>query len=590
MNSTLEKRILIFAFLALTITITVNTAFNIESFRRNYRDGIILRSQNLAAGLKSPIEKALQLDLPLSSMPELNDSCQALVDNDPEIAYCLIENEFGEPLYFSGLSFQATAGAESVSSLSPTTSEMNSPALGRVFDVSLPVYASGSHLEGRVRIGFPEKVLKERTRRMLHQSLLVLGGAFIGVFTLVFLFAKRHLIGPIQRLCMVAREIAGGNFRVSVPAMPTRDFAELGDALQDMARSLHLHDEALLRGYQELEQTNRLLQQAYEQQEKTSSELTRSQKMQRALLENASDAIIISDHEDRILLFNKEAEEFFGISREQVIGSNLFRAIEKMHGDAQAQYRLYRQLLEKGRSESELRYVRASDGQPVVGWVSASLVRERKGEFWIQAIVRDVTRERQTKDNLEKSTRELERLNRMKDSFLGLASHELKTPLTVIIGYADLILNESSASVDAPVREMVWNIADAAERLTGIVHDMVDVSMLDSRRLPLESRSADANRLLRQVAADYEKFIVQRRQQIVLDLQENLPAVMGDAERLQQAFGNLLGNAIKFTPGRRVYFHCQSDGCRAGVDSNALPRGRCGGNRHPGYGDRHCRY
>ncbi len=548
MDSTLEKRILIFVFLILTVTITANTAFNIESFRRSYRDGIVLRCQNLIAELKSSIEGSLAQGQSLPELQDLNARCQKIVGGDPEIAYCLVEDSRGTPLFSSDPSLKTAVGGELVSSLSKTTTQLNLPTLGRVFDVSQPVYAAGDRLAGRVRVGFPVSVLKDRAMRMLNQSLVVLGAAFLTVFTLVFLFTRRHLIGPIQRLCVVAKEIANGNFRVGIPKMPTRDFAELADALQEMARSLQTHDDAVLQGYQELEQTNLLLQKSYEQQEKTSSELSRSQKMQRALFENASDAIVISDHNDRILLFNKRAEEFFGISRDQVIGSNLFQTIEKMRGDAQAQYRLYRRLLEKERGESELKYVRVSDGEPVVGWVSASLVRERKGKFWIQAIIRDVTRERMVKGNLEKSTRELQRLNQMKDSFLGLASHELKTPLTVIVGYADLILSEMTLPVDDPVRGMVRNIAEAAERLTGIVHDMVDVSMLDSRRLPVEVRPIDVNSLIRQLVAESGDFLTQRQQQIILKLREDLPPIQCDPERLRQAFGNLLGNAIKFTP------------------------------------------
>ena len=90
-----------------------------------------------------------------------------------------------------------------------------------------------------------------------------------------------------------------------------------------------------------------------------------------------------------------------------------------------------------------------TDQQPIVGWVKGSHVVGMDGRHMVQAIIRDVTHEREIKANLEKSTRELQRLNQMKDSFLGVASHELKTPLTVIVGYADLILSEKIATLDS---------------------------------------------------------------------------------------------------------------------------------------------
>ncbi|MBE0597243.1 MAG: PAS domain S-box protein [Desulfuromonadales bacterium] len=548
MKNTLEKRILIFAFLALTVTIAVNTAFNIENFRRNYRDGILLRSDSLAAGVKSSVEKSLQQGGELVGLVDLAGHCQQIVSHDPELAYCLIEDGMGRGLFANDLPVAVADGLEFVTALSDSTSLLTHPTWGRVYDVSLPLLGRQGGVAGRVRIGFSEAVLTERTQRMLHHSLMVLGLAFLVVLTLVIVFTKRHLIGPIRRLCEVAREITSGNFQVVVPAMPTPDFTRLATSLQEMAGSLQRRDEALQQGYRELEETNLLLQQIYEEQEKTGIELVRSQKMHLALFENASDAIVISDHQDRIILFNRRAEEFFGIGRDQVINRNLFRSMEMLGGDPHLQYQFYRELLDGGRNEVELAYVRHADQQPVTGSVSATVARDRHGSFWVQMVIRDITRERQIKENLEKSAREMERLNQMKDSFLGLASHELKTPLTVIVGYADLILGDADVQVESEVLQMVQHISAAAERLTDVVKDMVDVSMLDSRRLPLELRPADLNALVRQIIAGNSYSLSQRQQQVELICEADLPLVECDPDRLQQAIGHLLGNAIKFTP------------------------------------------
>ena len=96
--------------------------------------------------------------------------------------------------------------------------------------------------------------------------------SFLIVFTLVVLFTRRDLIGPISRLSSIAREIAGGNFRVAVPSMTTQDFNELGAALQEMANSLQDREDKLQLGYRELEETNKELQDSYERQEKISAE------------------------------------------------------------------------------------------------------------------------------------------------------------------------------------------------------------------------------------------------------------------------------------------------------------------------------
>ena len=252
---------------------------------------------------------------------------------------------------------------------------------------------------------------------------------------------------------------------MTVPALSTRDFNELGSALQEMANSLQDREEKLQLGYRELEEANKELQNFYERQEKISAELGRSREMYRSLLEDASDAILVSDEEDRLVLINKAAELFLGIRREQVEGRNLFSVLESLGSEnLEQQYDMHQRVLLGEARETEIHFLHPTDHRRVIGWVRGSPVTGRDGKRMVQAIIRDVTRERETKENLEKSTRELERLSQMKDSFLGVASHELKTPLTVIIGYSELILGEMSAKVDGTVLTMVQYIADAAER------------------------------------------------------------------------------------------------------------------------------
>jgi hypothetical protein len=549
MKGTLEKRILIFAFLILTLTIAVNTGLNIEGFRRDYRDGIIRRCQGVAASLKASIENVLGLGIAIGEMEGINVRCQEIVRSDPEIVYVLIEDTMGKPVYSSDPSYHVIAGIEFVSALNQTTSILRSPRLGKVYDVAEPIFTPDEKLAGRVRIGFPDSVLEKRTAKALHRSLIILGIAFLVVFTLVFLFTRSDLVGPITRLRLVAREIASGNFRVSIPAMTTGDFEELAAALRNMAASLQDRDEKIQQGYLELEETNRELQNSYERQENISAELGRSREMYRLLLEEASDAIVVTDEQDRIVLVNKAAESFFGFSREQVEGHNLFSTLQALQSEEiEIQYEMHQRVLQGEALETEIHFVHPVEQRRVVGWVRGSPVVGRDGRRMVQAIIRDVTQERVIKENLEKSTRELERLNQMKDSFLGVASHELKTPLTVIIGYSELILGEMADKVDGTVLTMVQYIADAAERLSNIVRDMVDVSMLDSHRLRMRIRETDVNELSGKVAKELELFFSLRKQNLTLRLAEQLPPVLGDPDRLFQALSNVLGNAIKFTP------------------------------------------
>ncbi len=549
MKSTLEKRILIFVFLILGLTIGVNTALNIEGFRRDYRDGLVLRCQSVATELKVSVEKVLALGLPLDELEGINARCQEIVGSDPEINYCLIENAVGQPLYSSDPSFHFFTGVQFLKALNDSTALLMTPQWGKIYDLSLPVFDAGGNLAGRIRIGFPDSILEDRTEKALQRSLLIFGIAFLVVFGLVFLFTRRDLVGPIHRLCDVAKEIAGGNFKVIVPPMSTPDFSELGTALQEMAASLQQRDEQIRENYRELEETNQELQLSYERQEQIGTELGRSREMYRSLLEDASDAILVSDDEDRLVLLNKAAEAFFGVSRHGVQGTNLFTFWEKLQCEnIDVQYEMHQSILLGKFHEAEVHFTRPSDRTRLIAWGKGSPVVGREGKRMVQMTFRDVTREREITENLERSTAELQRLNQMKDSFLGLASHELKTPLTVILGYSDLLLDEMADSVAEEALPMIKHIDDAANRLSNIVRDMVDVSMLDSNALHLRRRVVDINEVIRQALDEIEFFFTVRKQTHQLLLADNLPPLMCDADRLVQVITNLVVNSIKFTP------------------------------------------
>ncbi len=549
MIRSLEKRVLIFSFLILTFTIVLSAGFDIQSFHRSYRDSVLLRLESLAGGLRNSVEKVLALGIPLREMDGLNVRCQEIVATDPEIIYCLVEDLAGTPLFSNDPSFHSSAGARPVDALNPTTTLMILPRAGKVYDVALPVRAADGETVGRVRVGFPTRVLRDMTLKVLFRSLVLLGLLCLLVFGVVALFARRHLITPIEHLCRVSQEISRENFQVAVPPMMTREFRLLGDALQEMAHALRVRDEKIVEGYRELEETNLLLQESYERQERISSELGQNREMYQSLLENASDAIVVSDEEDNVILVNRQAEEFFGFDREEVVGENLLHVFARLQcSDLDQLYSLYQETLEGGTPEAELRYMNLSHQRPVVGWVRTSLVRGIRGGRLIQAIIRDVTGEREIKDNLERSAQELRRLNQMKDSFLGLISHELKTPLTIILGYADLILNQIPDKVDSSVLPMVENIANAGERLNRVVQDMVDISMIDGRRLQVNLQEVEVNSLVETVAAETAVFLEKRRQSLHLELATDLPLIQGDPDRLLQMITNLVNNAIKFTP------------------------------------------
>ncbi len=549
MKNSLERRILIFSLLALILTVAVNTGVNVDSFRRSYRDGILQRAETFAKAIKNQVESVVNLGLPLNEISGIDEICQETVSKDPNISYCLVEDPTGVALYHNKSGYPNNATVKYIDNLSPDIAILESKELGKLYDFAVPIYDYDDKVVGRVRVGFQDAVLTKLMMDHMGSTVLVLTAALIVAFGLVVLFSRYDLVLPIRRLCEMAENLASGNFDVKTPKLKTRELAMLGNTLSDMAKSLRERDEELGKNYEELEGTNLELQKSYESLESISSELGRSREMYRSLLDDASDAILVCDEDDNIVIANKAAERFFGLPKSKMERSNYFSFLELIQcRDIETQFERHQQASAKHVGESEIRFWREMDQRSLIGRASISVAVDKDKRRLMQIIVRDATKEEEVRMNLERTASEMERLNQMKNSFLGLASHELKTPLTIILGYVELLLGERKKSLDKETLELVRHIAKAGDRLSEIVRDMVDVSMIDGRTIDLVSQDVDANILVQRAIDAAEPSIRLRQQSLKLHLATDLPLVKCDVERIVQAISNVLNNAIKFTP------------------------------------------
>jgi len=136
-------------------------------------------------------------------------------------------------------------------------------------------------------------------------------------------------------------------------------------------------------------------------------------------------------------------------------------------------------------------------------------------------------------------------LEKQKDEFISIASHELKMPVTSIRAYADLLL-ESLRGKDRHATDLVDKLRGQTERLTYLVRDLLDVSKITNGQLHLTKRTFDVNELITEIVAAMQT--TSPRHHLVLDLQPTLPEIRADHERLGQVLTNLLSNAIKYSP------------------------------------------
>jgi PAS domain S-box-containing protein len=147
--------------------------------------------------------------------------------------------------------------------------------------------------------------------------------------------------------------------------------------------------------------------------------------------------------------------------------------------------------------------------------------------------------------NAADQARELaEAANRAKSAFLANMSHELRTPLNAVIGYAEMLEEESE---DASQRADLNKIHGAGKHLLGLINDVLDLSKIEAGKIELEVAVLDVRQLVDQVASTVHPLIDKQANRFELKLAEPLGTMMSDGTRVRQVLLNLLSNAAKFT-------------------------------------------
>lgn len=156
--------------------------------------------------------------------------------------------------------------------------------------------------------------------------------------------------------------------------------------------------------------------------------------------------------------------------------------------------------------------------------------------------------ERQTKD-LQVANERLQQLDKLKDEFVSLASHELRTPMTIIKSYLWMVMNKKTNMPPEKEKSYLSRAYESTQRLINLVNDMLNVSRIESGRLMLEKKELDLVEHTKRIVSE----LIPRAKQLNLSLNLILPEapvknIFADPDRIEQILINLIGNSFKFTP------------------------------------------
>lgn len=275
------------------------------------------------------------------------------------------------------------------------------------------------------------------------------------------------------------------------------------------------------------------------------------------ILHSTSDGIIFVGPDGRIEAANVRAGDLLGFDPTAVIGIDVMRILARLYslGDGDSFGVTLKALLAQPGPGAQGDLQQPATGR-VFHWV-AQPTRDTAGSpvgltFTFQDVTptRDLVRQLEDKSRLlDESRRKAEEANRAKGEFLTNVTHEVRTPLSAIIGMAQLL-------IEAPSDEgqtMTRRIKSAAESLLAIIGDILDFSKIDSRRMILAHEPMQVRAVMQDVLDTVQVSAAEKALTLGLDVMPEVPdALMGDALRLRQVLLNLIGNAIKFTESGEI--------------------------------------
>ena len=243
------------------------------------------------------------------------------------------------------------------------------------------------------------------------------------------------------------------------------------------------------------------------------------------LLTNTEEGIIITDVEGRLVLVNRTTQLLFGLQGTNFVGKPIEEIIE--HPDIVEMFSLEK------RSQSFRAEIALENGRVLNAQLTPI------PEVGIVLVMQDITY--------------LKELDQIKSDFVNTVSHDLRTPLTAILGYVELL--DRVGSINAQQAEFIRRIQVSVNNITALINDLLDLGRIEAG-FDTRKEVVPMYVILRYAIDGIRNRAQEKGQSLILEADETLPPTIGNPIRLRQMISNLIGNAIKYTQPEGVIRVC----------------------------------
>ena len=378
---------------------------------------------------------------------------------------------------------------------------------------------SGDKFIGAIETYYDITTSSQKITALARHSLLLLVGVSMLLLALLY-YALHHADISIQ-----ARKDAENNLLQANEELEARVIERAGELVDA--------NESLTREIAERTLAQMALSEAL-------SEMREDKEKISGILRSVDDGLLVINSDKQIVLMNAPAENILGISQQISTGLPLDQASQNSSLNT-----IFPKLLNNETAPHlDFELSQTDTNRKQIYQARTSQLRDENGSIQGTVILmQDVTQERE--------------LDQMKADFLAMAAHELSTPLTTIIGYADLLAGENAPELSPEIqRESLDFIHDKANALSRIVDDLLDVNRIESgQKLSINTISFDLCQALELMVKSYNE--IHTGHTILLDQCNINGEIHADPIRIGQVLENIMSNAVKYTPtGGQINISC----------------------------------
>ncbi len=371
------------------------------------------------------------------------------------------------------------------------------------------------------------------------------------LFLILYIIIFNVITKPLKKIIEVAREIINGNPKKRVHTFPNDEIGELARAVNKMAdcfiKSGSELEKKVTERTKELSSKNKVLEKTKEETlkiirniEETETDLEYEKDKMKAILYGMGDGVFVIDKNLKIIIFNSAAEKISGFSEKEILGKKYNEALKFTleENSTKEEDNFIENIIQNKKEQSTHKdLLITKSGNTINVSNNASAIKDKENKIIGCVVVfRDITKEQQ--------------IDRAKTEFVSLASHQLRTPLSSINWYAEMLLAGDAGKLNKEQKQFIDEIYAGNQRMVALVNALLNVSRLELGTFMIDPTPIDLKEMAQSVIKELEPGIKEKKLKITSLFDKKLKKINLDSGLTRMIFQNLLSNAIKYTPNK----------------------------------------